>query len=51
VGGDLATRADGGVLLDFDEGPYTAVISNGAPIEIHLIRVKDLDVGSQFTGV
>jgi hypothetical protein len=51
VRGDLATRADRGVFLDFHEGPYAAVVPDRATVKIHLIRMIDLDVGSQFTGV
>jgi hypothetical protein len=51
VGGDFTTGADRSVFLDFHEGPYAAVIPNGATVKVHLIWVINRDVGSQFTRV
>ena len=51
VGGDFATRADRSVFLDFHEGTDAAVISNRATVKVHLIRMINLDVGSQFTRI
>jgi hypothetical protein len=51
VGGDFTAGTDGSVFLDLHEGTHAAVIPDGATIEVHLIRMINPDVGSQFTRV
>src|SRR5690606_13698658 len=41
VRGDLAARADRGVLLDLDEGPDPGVVADRAAVEVHERRVRD----------
>ena len=43
--------ADRSIFLNFHEGPYTAVIADGAAVKVHLIWMINRDVASQFTRV
>jgi hypothetical protein len=44
---NLTSSTDGGTLLNFNEGPDLRVLADFATVEVHKVRMKDLDALTQ----